>query len=69
MTTIHVQSDEYYKYHTKYPVYGSRQGSGNIGSEWSFIIIPILKTMEKETDVCIIIGTRGQEWKKISQDL
>ena len=61
ITTIHGQSEEYYKHNTKHPVHGSGQGSGNAGSEWNFISIPILKTMEQEADGCIIIGPRGQE--------
>ena len=61
VTTIHGQSEKYYTHDIKHPVHGSGQGSGNAGSEWNFISIPILKTMEQEADGYIIIGPRGQE--------
>ena len=50
VTTIHGQSDEYYKHHKKHPVHGPGQGPGNAGLEWIFITIPIIKTFEQKAE-------------------
>ena len=59
VTTIHGQSTESYHHHKDSPVHGSGQGSGNAGTEWNFISIPLLKTMEETAEGCIIKGPRN----------
>ena len=57
-------SKEPYYHHPTSPVYGSGQGSGNAGSEWNFISVPLMQTLEKLSDGCEITDPTKKKWKK-----
>ena len=37
-------------------IYGSAQGSGNAGTEWNNLSLPLLKTYDENVEGCQIIG-------------
>ena len=57
-------SKEPYYHHTTSPVYGSGQGSGNAGSEWNFISVPLMQTLEQLSDGCEITDPTKKNGKK-----
>ena len=65
ITTIHSQSERNYSHQPKSLVRGSVQGSGNMGLEWNFISILILKTMLKIAEGCEITGQQKRNEKTI----
>ena len=57
-------SKHHYTHTKQTPIHGSGQGSGNAGTEWNFLSIPVLNLMDKHTEGCTITGPDGTTWKK-----
>ena len=64
ITTAQGTSKKSYKSSKTNPIHGSAQGSGNAGTEWNNISIPILKTYDDNVEGCQIIGPTKQKWRK-----
>ena len=59
ITTAHGTSQNSYQSSPNMIIYGSAQGSGNAGTEWNFLSIPILNIMGKKNEGCIITRPTG----------
>ena len=57
-------SNTSYKHSTESPVYGSGQGSGNAGTEWNYISIPLMTKLEQWSQGCTITGPDKTQWNK-----
>ena len=57
-------SDNYYHHTDDSPIYGSGQGSGNAGTEWNYVSIPLMATLEGIFPGCEIIIPENKKWNK-----
>ena len=64
ITTAQVTSSSSYSTTKQNVIHGSAQGSGNAGTEWNNISLPILQTYDENVEGCQIIGPTYKKWRK-----
>ena len=59
-------STQYYKHFNSDPIHGNGQGSESTKKNWVHIIVPIMSTLDKNEEGCIIISSDKKiKWEKI----
>ena len=59
-------SNQYYKHSDSAPIHGNGQGAGSSRTVWVYISVPVMSTLDKYKEDCIIISPDKKiQWKKI----
>ena len=64
--TVLDTSTNHYKHSELYHIHGNGQGTGSSGTNWVYISIPIISSLDKHKEGCIIVSSdKNFKWEKV----